>query len=333
MKSLVSVIIPTFNMASFLSQAIQSVLNQTFSDFELIVIDDGSNDNTKSVVHSFNDVRIEYVYQENKGLSGARNTGLRLASGKYIAFLDADDLFLPDKLAVQSKYLEEHLEVGVVVGGFQRIDSEGNLIKETYFKPGQVSMEDLLVANRFIIHSTMIRRSCIEEIGGFDESLKGAEEWDFHSRLAISGCRMERTADIVCAYRMSNNSLSSDIGMQTEYRLKVVEKIFSNPLLPENLLALKNKSLGYTYLKAAIPYYCIGDVDKGKENLKLALQYDPALKQNNYKEIFSLLVFWVPTITKNQIRYIEDMFDNLPEEAQDMKNLKEKTLAKVHVNS
>ncbi|TLN28536.1 glycosyltransferase family 2 protein, partial [bacterium] len=108
----VSVIIPSYNRADMVMDAVNSVLRQTFADWELIVVDDGSQDNTREVIAAVRDERVRYIYQDNQGLPGARNSGIRAARGEYVAFLDSDDVFLPHKLAVQVTAMDARPELG-----------------------------------------------------------------------------------------------------------------------------------------------------------------------------------------------------------------------------
>ena len=125
----VSAIIPTYNFGRFLGEAIQSVLDQTFTDFELIVVDDGSTDDTREVVGSFNDSRIRYIYQENRGLPAARNTGIKASRGEYIAFLDSDDIWLTQNLELKVKSLDSHPDAGLVCSdGYNFDDATGAII-------------------------------------------------------------------------------------------------------------------------------------------------------------------------------------------------------------
>lgn len=127
----VSVIIPCYNTARYVKETIESVLNQTRQDFEIIVVDDGSTDDSHNVIASINDQRIRYHYQPNQGLAAARNTGLALATGEFVAFLDADDFFLPEKLARQIAALDSQPEVGLVAGGHLYVDEFGNSLAES----------------------------------------------------------------------------------------------------------------------------------------------------------------------------------------------------------
>src|SRR5712691_10864800 len=125
-EPMITVIIPTYNYAHFVDQAIQSVIDQTYPDWECIVVDDGSTDGTRDVVARFvdNDARISYVFQDNKGLAAARNTGLKLARGRFIQFLDSDDLIEKEKLRRQLEFVEAHEELDIVYGNTRYFRSE-----------------------------------------------------------------------------------------------------------------------------------------------------------------------------------------------------------------
>ena len=187
-KPTVSVIIPTYNRAHLISRAIKSVLNQTYQDFEVIVVDDGSTDNTEKIVKSFNDSRIRYIRHEmNRGGAAARNTGIKAARGEYIAFLDSDDEWLPEKLRRQVEYLESSDEkVGVVYCSQYLQDDSTNTVGE----PGG----DLYTGN---VYKYLLRGWCppttslflvkyrlLTEVGFFDPSLPSFQDYDLWLRLA-----------------------------------------------------------------------------------------------------------------------------------------------------
>ena len=186
----VSVIIPTYNCASLLPQVIESVLDQTFPDFEIIVIDDGSSDNTYSIIQEYGG-RIQFIQIEHTGLpSVVRNRGMKSTQGEYIAFLDSDDRWLSNKLEIQVPLLDNDPQLGLVCGN-ALLMREGNLIPEhTYFPdPPAFSKTGIssLLDNNFIITSTvLVRRTLIEEIGNFSElpELRALEDYDLWLRLA-----------------------------------------------------------------------------------------------------------------------------------------------------
>jgi len=213
----VSVIIPTFNRAHLIGKAIKSVLNQTYRDFEVIVVDDGSKDNTKEIIRSFTDKRIKYFkkYKENRGISVARNIGIKMARGKYIALLDSDDEWLPEKLGKQVQLLQnKSSEVGVVCSWSYTIDEKGNYIsKRCLPKKGGYIYEDLLSTNPISVPTVLIRKECFNRVGLFDDLLNAQEDWDMWVRIA----KYYRFALIkvpLVKYRLHSNQLSKNLGVK-----------------------------------------------------------------------------------------------------------------------
>lgn len=184
----ISVIIPTYNRAEKVVRAIDSVLRQTYKDFEIIVFDDGSTDNTEEVIGAITDKRLVFIPGKiNRGAGAARNEGVKHAKGKYIAFLDSDDEWLPEKLEKQLEYIKCHPEVGMVYGKMHVIDSE----REGDFPNAGIEGELegniylwLLRRNTIGAPTMFIKKECFDAIGGFDESLKCLEDWEFSVRFA-----------------------------------------------------------------------------------------------------------------------------------------------------
>jgi glycosyltransferase involved in cell wall biosynthesis len=183
----ISVIIPTYNRAHLIGASIASVLAQTYTNFELIVVDDGSTDDTEQQVHGFNDPRINYINQENKGRSHARNCALDLARGRYIAFLDSDDLFLPDKLALQVAYLDSHPHVGMVYTSAYCIDYSGNALSDRYLASVSGKIYKSIAFFRPVtitLPTVMARRELFAEVGGFDVQMHRFEDTDMWRRIS-----------------------------------------------------------------------------------------------------------------------------------------------------
>ncbi len=186
----ISVIIPSYNRAYLISRAVGSVLNQTFRDFELIVVDDCSTDNTVEVVKSFNDKRIRYIrHEKNKGGSSARNTGIKLAKGEYIAFLDSDDEWLPEKIEQQIKILEDtSTNVGVVHTEFFIKEPDGKTHiahKNVPVKERNIHRQLLEVEGSFVATPTIfIRKICFDKVGMFDENLTRLQDWELMIRIS-----------------------------------------------------------------------------------------------------------------------------------------------------
>ncbi|QPM67313.1 glycosyltransferase family 2 protein [Atribacter laminatus] len=215
-KPTVSVIIPTYNRAHLIDRAIQSVLNQTYQDFELIIVDDGSSDNTEEVVKKIQDNRIYYYkHDKNKGGSAARNTGISLAKGEYIAFLDSDDLWYQDYLSRQVSTIELSLpDVGMVCCGIKQINQD--FYKE--LKPSIIGFQfsdHLKRASGICTSAFVVRRSAFDEIGGFDNELKSFQDFEFLLRIS-SKYKVNYIDDILIEYRLQDDSISINMELKAQ---------------------------------------------------------------------------------------------------------------------
>lgn len=183
----VTVIITTYNYARFLSKGIESVLAQTLQPDEIIVVDDGSTDNTREIVAEYESRGVRYMYQENSGISSARNAGIRASKGSLLTFLDSDDRWVPEKLALQAGHMQNHPEVGLVTASEWQVSEHGEdpwLLKR---KPvaSRVMLDTALVEN-FIGNAslTMLRREVFDKVGLFDERVGLGQDWDMWMRVA-----------------------------------------------------------------------------------------------------------------------------------------------------
>lgn len=204
----VSVIIPTFNRASFIGDAIRSVLSQTYSDIELIVIDDGSSDNTPDVVSTFSDPRLRYIRQANMGRSNARNHALSLAKGRYIAFLDSDDLFLPDKLERQVAYLQSHPGTGMVYTSAHCIDHKGSLLEHKYLASVSGCIYEKIAfftPVTITLPTVMTYKAIMDHVGDFDEDMHRFEDTDMWRRIS-KVCRIDAMAEFTCLLRTHDDN-------------------------------------------------------------------------------------------------------------------------------
>ena len=229
----VSVIIPTYNVASYIAETLDSVFAQTFADFEVIVINDGSPDteDLERALAGFID-RINYLKQENRGASAARNTGLRAAQGEFVAFLDADDLWLPNYLAEQIKFMRTR-DCDLVCADAE-VFSEASHEEKTYMESlmadapatGDVTFLGLLGAEQNLITSgVVVRRERVLEVGLFDEALRNSQDFDLWLRLARRGTRMAYQRRALLRYRSRDNSLSGDEVNVHRRELCVLEKV------------------------------------------------------------------------------------------------------------
>lgn len=221
---MVSVIVPSYNYGHFIGATLESLQTQTFANWECIVIDDGSTDDTADVVSRFarTDPRIKFLQQQNRRQAVARNNGLTQACGKYVQFLDADDLLEPRKLELQVQFLEEHPEVDIVYGDTRYFASERpqEMLYTMYGDniPWQPKLSgaggDMLLSlvrrNTIIVGATLTRRTIVERVGPFDEGLPPVEDWDFWIRCALIGANFryeefERTWLLVRSHASSSS--------------------------------------------------------------------------------------------------------------------------------
>lgn len=224
---LISVIIPTFNSEKTIADTIDSVLQQTFTDFELIIINDGSTDLTLDVIAKFQDSRIKVLSFENAGGNVSRNRGLKQSVGKYISFLDADDLWTPDKLQSQLKALEKNSDAKVAYSWTDYINENGDfLVAGTHTTTNGDVYEKLLV-NNFLENGSnpLIYRDALVELDGFDESLAAAQDWDMWLRLA-DRYNFVAVPSVQILYRVSSHSLSSNLTRQEKACLQVLARAY-----------------------------------------------------------------------------------------------------------
>lgn len=228
----VSVIIPAYNVAPFIGETLESVFAQTFADHEVIVINDGSPDTAElERVLEPRINRLNYLKQENRGASAARNVGLHAASGELVAFLDADDLWLPNYLGEQVKFISER-NCDLACADAEVFSESPH--KENYMESlmpdapptGELTFLGLLNAEQSLITSGVVaRRDLILEIGLFDEALRNAQDFDLWLRLAHSGARMSYQRRVLLRYRNRNNSLSGDEINVHRRELRVLDKV------------------------------------------------------------------------------------------------------------
>ena len=180
----VSIIIPTYNREKFIGRALESVLAQTYKDFEIIVIDDGSIDNTREVLTPYNK-QIKYVYQKNGGSSSARNRGIQESTGEYIAFLDSDDIWMPEKLAIQVDILDKNKNIGIVHTKMLMFNNKGERIGVKPEKPTGKNFRELIeIAGDLPTSSVLTRKECFEKAGLFDTNLKTIQDFDMWLRIS-----------------------------------------------------------------------------------------------------------------------------------------------------
>ena len=263
---LVSVIIPTHNSAAFIGQALQGVLAQTYRGYEVIVIDDGSTDDTQEVLRQFGS-QIRYLYQDNQGPAAARNAGIRLAQGEFVCLLDADDTWAPNKLALQTRFMAGHGDVGLLFGDAEEGD-ETTIQKRSILAtmrfgaeiqsqtPLQEPFRKLVVENFIPTSTVMIRKSCFVTSGLFDEDLPNAEDRDMWLRLSAHFA-ISCLPQVLAKKRTHSANISARTEIALRSRIKVWTKARRGfpALAPAEayyeMLAGSHQELGYLALARA----------------------------------------------------------------------------------
>ena len=293
----VSVIIPAYNLMAYLPETIANVLEQTYQDFEVVVVDDGSTDNTARWVESVEDPRVRLVSQPNMGLSAASNTGVINARGEYITFLDADDLWEKSKLAQQVAVLDSHPEIGVVYTWVTYIneagESTGRVVRAT--AEGYIWQQTIEVNQIECGSVAMIRRSCFDRVGLFDTNLRSyAPDWDMWLRLALE-YQFKVIPQSLVYYRQRPSSGSRNLAaMERSFNLVLTKAENS---APANLKPYVNRGYGFAY-------FCLAwkalqnqtpDYQQAKQYQQTALAKHPArfwTKENLRLTVAIALMRW-----------------------------------------
>jgi glycosyltransferase involved in cell wall biosynthesis len=295
----ISVVIPAYNAERTIIETIKSVQQQTFQDVEIIIINDGSKDKTVELVQSIQDESLQIFSYENGGVALARNRGFSHATGEFIAFLDADDLWTADKLQLQLTALEQNPKAGVAYSWtcFMDVDEDGKpfsfLPSPKYSFAGNV-YEKLLVSD--FIHSssnTLIRREAIESTGEFDPTLKSCEDWDYWLRLAAHW-HFAVVPKHQILYRRTPGSMSSKVEVMKEASLIAMEKAYQ--AAPPELQYLKSYTLTSFHIYCASLYLQhrtdLSGVSQARQHLwsAICLQPKTLLNKTTQKLIIKLLL-------------------------------------------
>lgn len=246
----VSVVIPAHNAMKYLPATMESVLQQTLTDIEVLIINDGSSDNIIEWAAQITDPRVKLITQENQGISGARNTGIANASGEYIAFIDADDLWLPNKLDKQVQALDNYPAAGLVYTWTAWTDEHGKPTGVIVSSDLEGKVWEQIVVNDKISNgsSAMVRRVCFAQVGVFDCELSGCADRDMWIRLAAN-YEFAVVKEPLTLYRRHPSSMSQNQQKMLLDIRRVFEKTFTS--VPTELLYLRNRSYGWVNLYLA----------------------------------------------------------------------------------
>jgi cellulose synthase/poly-beta-1,6-N-acetylglucosamine synthase-like glycosyltransferase len=231
----VDVIIPAYNAAKYLPVAIDSVVAQTFEDWRILLIDDGSTDDTAEVVAPYIvrlGSKLKYIRQANGGLPNARNAAIRNSSAEFLALLDADDIWLPNRLTESLKSFENRPQVGLSYGFNNRIDQDGAVIDTFNYRQkhgeGKIAPYIYMRSIHLPCPTVTFRRKCIDEVGMFDESLKASEDRDLWLRIGLR-YEVALVPKVIAHYRTSPDSMSTDPDRMLKAQLQFIEKHYGAP--------------------------------------------------------------------------------------------------------
>jgi len=254
---LVSVIIPCYNYGHFLCETLENIQLQTYQNLECIIVDDGSTDNTKEIVQSYvsKDTRFRYFRQRNKGTSSAKNNGIRIATGEFIQFLDADDLLNKKKLEVQVLFLINNPDVDIIYGDVRYFDSDNPTrrsksfdLKDQAWMPNvsgkdEVILKPLLINNIMVISAPLIRRKVFANVGEFNDKLKGCEDWDLWIRCALAGYffYFDNSEDQFTFIRVHSKSASNNSIFMFNEEYKIRKALLNNNCIPATLQSINKR--------------------------------------------------------------------------------------------
>ncbi len=303
MSQKVSVIIPTYNSAEYITEALDSVFAQTYKNYEVIVIDDGSTDNTKDVLKPYMS-RIKYIYKENGGVSSARNVGIKNAEGEYIAFLDSDDIWLPEKLERQIERFNSEPDLGLVYSNCIRFSENG--IEQSSRKVKKYLEGDIfakILEGYVLPTSTVIaKKLCFDEVGYFDERFSVSEDYDMWLRISrffkigyVKGPLVKyriRTSSIIRSTKI--DSLFNAKKAVIEKNIEYLDKTFNKEKF------LKNR-LFRLHFKWGIEFFTKSYYKEAKEHFVKAIKYKPL----SFKVIFYYFATLLPDNFVDALRNIK----------------------------
>ena len=275
----VSVIIPTHNRAEFLRSAITSVLKQTFQDFEIIIIDDASKDHTREVITHFNDTRIKVIHnQVSKGAAGSRNIGVMNTNCGYIAFLDDDDEWLPEKLKIQNRLLDNSSpEVGGICTGCFTIEKmRGRVLPINNYENNDLSKGNFITTS-----SLLLRRRCFEQCGLFDEHMPTGSDYDMWIRISEK-FSFKIIKDALVNYYIHENSLT----LNYEKKIIGLEILFKKH---DDFFKQHPKEYSRWHLNLGVLYCYRGEVRKGRKAFSKSIRMNPFEIRNYFNFTLSLL--------------------------------------------
>lgn len=314
----VSVIIPTYNGKEHLGEAIQSVLDQTYKDFELLVINDASPNDPAEVMAKFDDPRIRYiVHERNRGVDQARSTGIRSSSGEIVAFLDQDDYYHPEKLEAHVRFYEKHPNVGFTYNARFELDYSAKSIRTIWRPSRNITLADLVLWFPIAPSDWVLRREWAKMLVDLinNNQMWTGGEIVYLGNLFMSGCRFGLVNRALNFRRHHSRRVFKDLSGGCDFEIAAQKSIFNDPRCPEHVSGLRDVAHANIYMFWAFRAFVQNETRIGQELIRKAVQHKPAILNGNPCEFVEFLV--INCSDDENVDYaglLKSVFDQLPQE-------------------
>ncbi len=315
----VSILMPAYNGERYLRKAVESILGQTFTDFEFIIVDDGSTDKTSLILASFADPRILLLRNRaNEGIVASLNRGLAVARGEYLARQDADDISLPKRLEKQVEFLDSHRDVGLLGTAYSVINQQGVPIRHIAVRTETRDIQGhLLYENCFCHGAVMCRRSCLEAVGNYRDDLFPAEDYDLWLRIS-EHFHVANLSDALYQWRQGNASVSATHGASQQERvLHAIEGALARRTATRPQVGLASgQALAQGYLFLATGQWALGALGAGRACLQEAIRLDEQLVEREFLHFVIKRTLFIQAGSGSDptpsLRFIDTAFRHMP---------------------
>lgn len=284
---IISAVIPVYNGERFLAETIDSVLGQTYPNLECIVVDDGSTDETASIVRSYGG-RVRYVEKPNGGVSSARNLGIKTATGQLIAFLDADDLWRPDKIEHQVEIFLRNQDVGLIYSAVRLVDETGSVISEVRDRFGKNILERILLLETpsYLTMTGVVPKRVFDDVGYFDEQLSTSADADMACRIALK-YRTVAIDEPLADYRQHGGQMHLNLAALDHDAHVLFQKVFEMHDLPNEIAKLRSKAYASLDSTLAIGYFSKREFRNGGRHLLRSIRSSPSTTVRKFLQLFN----------------------------------------------
>jgi glycosyltransferase involved in cell wall biosynthesis len=336
--TIVSVVIPAYNGARFLGEAIQSVLAQTYPHFELIVVDDASTDNTPEIIKQFNDPRIKYIlHEKNQGAIAARYTGTLASIGEIIAFLDQDDFYHPEKLQTHVTCYTRHPEIGLTYNPRFDLNNSAKTIRGIFNPPQVLTLADLVLGFPIAPSDMVLRRDWAIREDIWDDSFmtQGKEvivnggEYVFLGRLFLAGCKFANVERVLNYRRLQSGRVFSNLALRCRSEIACQEIILSDPRCPSHVSQLRNLAFMNTKLVFAFYAFLQKETNLGQELTREAVHLNPAILGGEPSKFTEIMLSWcIADDNINHVSQLQSILEQLPPELSFLSQQYDRAVAK-----